>query len=596
MTAGKLASAKPGATTNTFLYRCPIDKATSSVLNVANQSGSSATYRVGLRDYDQILTLDSSSYKFKKGNVVSSYKLEITPGVQVSSLSPGTLITLANNNATFKYLDFEKPTSTVVIPVKVESVGTANITSISGGSFSVGDTITGTNGLTADVYYYNSTNSTLQLSIANITDVSTTFLVSGDGSAVASSDLLNIDDELIAVSSITGNSVTVTRGESSTTAAAHTAGASILIVRPTVDTTTLSADITDTAATSIDVTSASSLTVGEYIRVNDEFMLINGISTNTLTVARGELGTTATTHTSADTVTRHTDEGYVSLQYFENGETLDNGSGVTAIASVGNSAQRIFNPANTYIYDLENDSTFSRPPSISLNIDRTYRFTQVDSSNTGETLGFKLSAEGAAYTTGVTTNGTAGSSGSYTEISITDLTPTSLFIAGTTINGISVTKNVNPFYTEIYVYDVEGTVIATDSFDTTTGSNDIVTVTSGPYGYVQHSSGTTLKVSLGLNSSVFTTSDQFYDSPRTSGSARSLVSISSTTTSTDIQGEDYLFYGKTLSANSTDKNSGIVVGPGQSIVVYSSAADLNYVLNGFEDTTNDFSVTLYTRV
>ena len=72
MTAGKLASVKPAATTNTFLYRAPITTATSAVLNVVNQSGSGATYRAALRDYDQVLTLDASSYKYRKGNVVCS--------------------------------------------------------------------------------------------------------------------------------------------------------------------------------------------------------------------------------------------------------------------------------------------------------------------------------------------------------------------------------------------------------------------------------------------------------------------------------------------------------------------------------------------
>ena len=66
MTAGRLAASKPGATTNTVLYRTPIDKSASSVLNVCNQSGSGVTYRAALRDYEQVLHLDglnTSGYK-----------------------------------------------------------------------------------------------------------------------------------------------------------------------------------------------------------------------------------------------------------------------------------------------------------------------------------------------------------------------------------------------------------------------------------------------------------------------------------------------------------------------------------------------------
>jgi hypothetical protein len=597
MTAGKLAAAKPAATTNTFLYRCPIDKTASAVLNVVNQSGSAAAYRVGLRDYDQTLTLDAATYKFRTGNVITAYKLAVSPGLQLTSLTPGDLATLDNNNATFKYFDFVKPTSTITIPVKVVEIGDATYSTLTGGSFAVGNTVTGANGLTAVIYFDNAV-SLFRLQIAGITNSSTSFRVSGDGTNISALDLLNFDNELVAVSSKTGNQMTVTRAESGTTAAAHEAGSVTTIVRPTATTTTLSAAITDTAATSIDVTSAADLIIGDYIRIGNEFLSISQIATNTLTVTRGELGTTAATALNGATVTKHTDQGYVALQYFEDGETVDNGSGVTAAVATSVLPTRTFNPQLKFVYDLQNSGTFSSPNSFSIDIDRTYRFTQSDSSNTGETLGFENSIGNLPYTTTVTTSGTAGSSGAYTQIVVTSAVPASYNIVGTTSgNGIgnSGTVNSNPLYTEIYVYDVEGTVVATDSFDTTTGTNTITAVTSGPYGYVQSASGSSVKVSLGLNSSVFATTNTFYDSPRENASTRAVATVSSVTTATDINVEDYLFYGKSLAANTTDKNSSVVVGPGQSLVVYSSAADLNYSLNGFEDNTSDYDTYLYLR-
>ena len=60
--------------------------------------------------------------------------------------------------------------------------------------------------------------------------------------------------------------------------------------------------------------------------------------------------------------------------------------------------------------------------------------------------------------------------------------------------------------------------------------------------------------------------------------------------------EDYIFYGKAIAANTTDKNSSIVVGPGENILVYSSAGDLSYVANGFESPSDDFSVVQMTKV
>jgi uncharacterized Zn finger protein len=595
MTAGKLAAAKPAATTNTFLYRCPIDKTASAVLNVVNQSGSGTTYRVGIRDYDQTLTLDAGTYKFRKGNVVTSYQLVVTPGVQASSLTPGDLVTLDNNNATFRYFDFFKPTATITIPVKVESVGFSIYSNLTGGSFAIGNTVTGANGLTGIIYDDNGTFS-LKLKIAGITNSSTSFRVSGDGTNISALDLLNFDNEIVAVSSKTGNQMTVTRAQSGTTAAAHEAGSVTRIVRPTATTTTLSAAITDTTTTSITVTSAASFVVGDYIKIGNEFFLIGQIATNTLTVSRGSLGTTAATALNGATVTRHTDQGYVALQYFEDGEVINNGSGVSAEITTSVLPSRSFVPQVKFSFDLQNTGTFSVPDSIDLDIDRTYRFTQSDSSNTGETLSFENSI-GAIYTATVTTNGTAGTSGAYTQIVVTSVTPVLLNIVGVTDSiGLPSPITTDPLYTTIYVYDIEGTIATTNSFDTTTGSNTITTVTSGPYGYVHSVSGSTIKVSLGLNSSAFTTTKTFYESPREDATVRSLATVNSVTAATDIDAEDYLFYGKSLAANTTDKNSSLVIGPGQSLVVYSSAADINYSLNGFEDNTSDYQIYLYSRV
>tara|TARA_R100001440_G_scaffold54406_1_gene74223 strand:- start:186 stop:6605 length:6420 start_codon:yes stop_codon:yes gene_type:complete len=67
-------------------------------------------------------------------------------------------------------------------------------------------------------------------------------------------------------------------------------------------------------------------------------------------------------------------------------------------------------------------------PYITLTPDTTYRFDQSDNTNSGHPLAFYFDANKAvSFSTGVTTNGTAGSSGAYTQIIATAATPTALF-------------------------------------------------------------------------------------------------------------------------------------------------------------------------
>ena len=71
------------------------------------------------------------------------------------------------------------------------------------------------------------------------------------------------------------------------------------------------------------------------------------------------------------------------------------------------------------------DGVFS--PFLTFTPGNTYRFDQSDSSNVNHPLRFYLEAQRSnIYSTGVTTNGTPGQTGAYTEITVSDTTPSEL--------------------------------------------------------------------------------------------------------------------------------------------------------------------------
>ena len=104
-----------------------------------------------------------------------------------------------------------------------------------------------------------------------------------------------------------------------------------------------------------------------------------------------------------------------------------------------------YNQGSTNKYAI-NGSTASSDVILTLYEGNTYRFDQSDSSNTGHPLRIYTSADktGGEYTTGVTTNGTAGSSGAYTEITVADGAPTLFYqcsnhaYMGATLNTVGI--------------------------------------------------------------------------------------------------------------------------------------------------------------
>ena len=163
------------------------------------------------------------------------------------------------------------------------------------------------------------------------------------GAGFSANDLIKINSEIMKISSISTNTLTVVRGYHNTTASTHATDVTSL--------TTLDGAIGSTGATSVLVADASSLSVDDIIRVGEEAMRVTAISTNTLTVTRGWHGTTPATAVDEATVSKYDDNGLIYeldeitdgfvISYYAEPDKIDNssGTGISATIDLDNTLQ-----------------------------------------------------------------------------------------------------------------------------------------------------------------------------------------------------------------------------------------------------------------
>ena len=729
MTAGRLAAAKPGATTNTTIYKCPTTVTGSTVLNVCNQSGSAATYRTALRDYEQVLHMSgtqastgaaASPLQFAKGNPITAYKIKAQPGFADDAAIPGTTFT-TTNGATATILDVFKPTSDVVYYNIVKEVSNMALAAESqAGTFSGGETLTGaTSQLTA--IYRGGADTELTLEIADVTTAATTFNISrntglADGmyltlsgdSTVAGTEIVSINASGI---NTTTNVLTVTRQALSTSATVIKHGQVCNAWSASATVTTIDEGATyATGDQTLTVADSTGFVSGSFILIDNEILNITDVAGNDITVERGQYGTGDVDHNNGATVTLLTDNGIYLANYFTEGENVSGGTS-NASATLAFSATDSAVITTKYLLSETQGSGHTLSQGIELIIGRLYKFDLSDSSCNNYPLKFSADAvegpnedpdPGTEYTAGVSKVGTAGTAGAFTSIQVGVSTDINLNAyadgspAGSTTGvGFTLAVNETPAYEEIYIYDVKGEALApSDTFTInavtyTIESAALNGVTPGPFGFVQSYDTTNahLKIVLGVGSTKFTAGTTFYDTPTLNNGTRTfaeavtgkILSINNigaadgsrqagtyniTTTSgttgsgtgdtytividgsgaatitvidggrahavgntitvndsllgsgggaaltfdvasvstgvhTDEAGiyntEDYIFYDKQVAANTTDKNTSLIVGPGQNLTVYSSAGDLSYVVTGFESPSGDFDVINMTK-
>ena len=150
-------------------------------------------------------------------------------------------------------------------------------------------------------------------------------------------------------------------------------------------------------------------------------------------LASTDLGDTATLTTSASSIVGAVNElassvaGDLVIQTFGHRYNADGSNAYTefAVTVASKTATHIYNGTGSSNGYLLNTSV---SPFIDLKVGNTYRFTQSDSTNSGHPLLLYYdAAKTTAYSTGVTTSGTPGSSGAYTQLVVSETTPNILY-------------------------------------------------------------------------------------------------------------------------------------------------------------------------
>ena len=727
MTAGRLAAAKPGATTNTTIYKCPTTVTGSTVLNVCNQSGSAATYRTALRDYEQVLHMSgtqastgaaASPLQFTKGNPITAYKIKVAPGFSDDAAIPGTTFT-TTNAATASILDVFKPTSDVIYYSIVKEVSQMALAAESqAGTFSGGETLTGaTSQLTA--VFRGGGETELTLEMADVTTAATTFNISrntglADGMYLTlSSDSTVAGTEIVSINAsginTTTNVLTVTRQALGSSSTVIKSGQVCNAWSASATVTTIDEGATyATGDQTLTVADSTGFVSGTFILIDNEILNVTDVAGNDITVERAQYGTGDVDHNNGATVTLLTDNGIYLANYFTEAETVSGGTSNASATLAFNTTDSAVINTKYLLSETQGSGHILPVTGIELRIGRLYKFDLSDSSNNNYPLKFSADdpegtngdpSPGTEYTAGVSKVGTAGTAGAFTSLEVGVSTEINLNAyadgspAGSTTGvGFGLAVNETPQFDEIYIYDVKGEALTdadTFTINAVTYTIESSGVTAGPFGYVQSYDTTNahLKITLGVGSTPFTAGTVFYDTPTLNNGSRTFAEVvtgkilsvgtigaadgarqagtySITTTSgttgsgtgdtysividgsgaatvtvidggkghavgntitvndsllgsgggaaltfnvasistgihTDEAGiyntEDYVFYDKAIGANVTDKNSSLIVGPGQNLTVYSSAGDLSYVVTGFESASGDFDVVNMTK-
>ena len=149
---------------------------------------------------------------------------------------------------------------------------------------------------------------TAQTTLTTFSAADTTLTVTSS-TDISQNDYLLIDAEILQVTAVNSTDLTVLRGQLASAATSHAAGSSITLIEAAGTATTLNEGGTlSSSDTTVTVADAGTLGVqlNDYIKIEDEIVRVSAIVGNDLTVTRGELSTTASSHTDGVAVSRLT--------------------------------------------------------------------------------------------------------------------------------------------------------------------------------------------------------------------------------------------------------------------------------------------------
>jgi len=273
----------------------------------ANQTAAGCTSGAGC-----LMSLDVTSGTWPPSAVTRGYRVPTvsggagTSGIVVDNVLLPMTSTLANTASTTlsgkisTTLASSVGTSQTCIRVNSASgmvdgdtlqlVSPSETVTISAGGINSGS-CTGSNGTIVQVTRTSPQNHGSGTSVTDLTvTASSTTIIVASGSGFALNENIQIDSEKMVITNVNGTTLTVSRGQLSTTAAPHSTGVAVNNLTTANSDTTIFADTTTGYA------------LNDVIQIDNELMQISAVNTGSFTVSRGQFSTSATSHLSGATI------------------------------------------------------------------------------------------------------------------------------------------------------------------------------------------------------------------------------------------------------------------------------------------------------